>query len=116
MTTVTELDLPAFDYTAPDFAADRYHQQLADARASGWLAQSPLAVLVLDREAGEFFLRSRATAFPGGRSQTSSGSLPARCATTSTPTSSTSPASSTAGCGRWSARRSRREPRTGGGR
>ena len=65
MTTVTELDLPAFDYTAPDFAADRYHQQLADARASGWLAQSPLAVLVLDREAGEFFLRSRATAFPG---------------------------------------------------
>ena len=65
MTTVTELDLPAFDYTAPDFAADRYHQQLADARASGSLAQSPLAVLVLDREAGEFFLRSRATAFPG---------------------------------------------------
>jgi hypothetical protein len=65
MTTVTELDLPAFDYTAPDFSADRYHQQLAHARASGWLAQSPLAVLVLDREAGEFFLRSRATAFPG---------------------------------------------------
>jgi hypothetical protein len=51
--------------TAPDFSADRYHQQLADARATGWLAQSPLAVLVLDREAGEFFLRSRATAFPG---------------------------------------------------
>jgi cytochrome P450 len=65
MTTVTELDLPAFDYTAPDFSADRYHGQLAQVRAEGWLARSPLAYLVLDREAGEFFLRSRAAAFPG---------------------------------------------------
>src|SRR6201995_3306358 len=65
MTTVTELDLPAFDYTAPDFAADRYHAQLAQVRTQGWLARSPLAYLVLDREAGEFFLRSRAAAFPG---------------------------------------------------
>src|ERR1700761_3442069 len=65
MNTVTELDLPAFDYTAPDFAADRYHGQLAEVRSSGWLARSPLAYLVLDRDAGEFFLRSRAAAFPG---------------------------------------------------
>src|SRR6201996_3557887 len=65
MTVVTELDLPAFDYTAPDFSADRYHGQLAEVRSSGWLARSPLAYLVLDREAGEFFLRSRAAAFPG---------------------------------------------------
>src|ERR1700761_9408662 len=65
MTTVTELDLPAFDYTAPDFSADRYHGQLAQVRAQGWLARSPLAYLVLDAEAGEFFLRSRAAAFPG---------------------------------------------------
>src|SRR5712675_1332389 len=65
MTTVTDLDLPVFDYTAPDFAADRYHGQLAEARAQGWLARSPLAFIVLEREPGEFFLRSRATAFPG---------------------------------------------------
>jgi cytochrome P450 len=65
MTTVTELDLPVFDYTAPDFSADRYHQQLAQARAHGWLARSPLAYVVLERESGEFFLRSRATTFPG---------------------------------------------------
>ena len=65
MTLVTERDLPAFDYTAPDFSADRYHHQLAQGRAQGWLARSPLAYLVLDREAGEFFLRSRAAAFPG---------------------------------------------------
>jgi cytochrome P450 len=63
--SVTELDLPLFDYTAPDFAADSYHAQLAAALAKGWLARSPLAYLVLEREPGEFFLRSRAAAFPG---------------------------------------------------
>lgn len=41
MTTVTDLDLPVFDDTAPDFPADRYHRQLAEARAQGWLARSP---------------------------------------------------------------------------
>jgi cytochrome P450 len=65
MNLVSELDLPAFDYTAPDFSADRYHQQLAETRQLGWLAKSPLAYIVLDHDSGEFFLRSRATAFPG---------------------------------------------------
>ena len=65
MNLVSELDLPAFDYTAPDFSADRYHQQLAETRQRGWLAKSPLAYIVLDRDGGEFFLRSRKTAFPG---------------------------------------------------
>jgi cytochrome P450 len=65
MTSVSELDLPAFDYSAPDFSADRYHQQLAEIRRLGWLARSPLAYFVLDHDSGEFFLRSKATAFPG---------------------------------------------------
>ena len=65
MNLVSELDLPAFDYTTPDFSADRYHQQLAETRQRGWLAKSPLAYIVLDHEAGEFLLRSRKTAFPG---------------------------------------------------
>jgi cytochrome P450 len=65
MTIVSELDLPAFDYAAPDFSADRYHQQLAGIHRQGWLAKSPLAYIVLDRDSGEYFLRSRATAFPG---------------------------------------------------
>ena len=65
MNLVSELDLPAFDYMAPDFSADRYHQQLAETRQRGWLAKSPLAYIVLDHDAGEFFLRSRKTAFPG---------------------------------------------------
>jgi cytochrome P450 len=65
MNLVSELDLPVFDYSAADFSADRYHQQLAETRQRGWLAKSPLAFIVLDRDAGEFFLRSRKTAFPG---------------------------------------------------
>src|SRR6266702_710694 len=65
MNLVSELDLPPFDYTAPDFSADRYHQQLAETRQRGWLAKSPLAYMVLEHDAGEFFLRSRKTAFPG---------------------------------------------------
>jgi cytochrome P450 len=65
MTTVTELDLPVFDYSAPDLTGEIYHRRLAELRERGWLAQGPLSYVVLDREAGEFFLRSRATAFPG---------------------------------------------------
>ena len=65
MNLVSELDLPEFDYSAADFPADRYHQQLAEIRQHGWLAKSPLAYIVLDHDAGEFFLRSRKTAFPG---------------------------------------------------
>jgi len=61
MTVVTELDLPESDFPAGEV----YHQRLADLRARGWLARSPLAVVVLDREAGEFFLRSRQATFPG---------------------------------------------------
>ena len=65
MNLVSDLDLPVFDYTAPDFSADRYHQQLAETSQQGWLAKSPLAYIVLDHDSGEFFLRSRDTAFPG---------------------------------------------------
>jgi cytochrome P450 len=66
MTAVTELDLPAIDLSSEDFAGDRYHRLLAEVRGQGaWLASSPVAFVVLDREAGEFFLRARDTAFPG---------------------------------------------------
>jgi cytochrome P450 len=65
MTLVTELDLPVIDLDRAGQAGDGYHQLLADLRSEGWLASSAVAFLVLDREAGEFFLRSRATAFPG---------------------------------------------------
>jgi len=68
MTIVTELDLPHIDLTGGELAGDAYHQRLAELpvdRDFGWLAASPLAFIVLDRDSAEFFLRSRATAFPG---------------------------------------------------
>lgn len=65
MAIVTELELPEFDYLADDLTGEVYHQRLAAVRSQGWLASSPLSYVVLDREAGEFFLRSKGTAFPG---------------------------------------------------
>src|ERR1700724_1228743 len=65
MTLVTELDLPVIDLAAADLAGDSYHKRLAGLRQQGWLATSPLGVIVLDRESGEFSLRARAAAFPG---------------------------------------------------
>src|SRR5207344_3577874 len=65
MAIVTELELPEFDYLADDLTGEIYHQRLADVRSRGWLASAPLSYLVLDREAGEFFLRSKGTVFPG---------------------------------------------------
>jgi cytochrome P450 len=66
MTLVTELDLPVIDLDSDELAGDRYHRLLAEVRGQGaWLASSPLAFIVLDRESGEFFLRSRQAAFPG---------------------------------------------------
>src|SRR6266702_737402 len=50
---------------AADLTGEVYHQRLADVRRQGWLARSPLSLVVLDRESGEFFLRSKATRFPG---------------------------------------------------
>jgi cytochrome P450 len=66
--TVFDMDLPVFDYGADYLTPDAFHQHLADARKQGWLARSPMpqVVMVLDREASEFFLRSKATGFPGG--------------------------------------------------
>jgi cytochrome P450 len=68
MTIVSELDLAQVDLTSPELAGDTYHSLLAGLPRDGdfgWLASSPLAYIVLDHESAEFFLRSRATAFPG---------------------------------------------------
>ena len=62
---IDDLELPVFDYTDPDLVGEVYHDRLAAARAQGWLARSPLTYVVLDRESGEFFLRTRDAAFPG---------------------------------------------------
>jgi cytochrome P450 len=38
---------------------------MAEVRSQGWLAQAPFGYMTLDREAGEFFLRTRSAIFPG---------------------------------------------------
>jgi cytochrome P450 len=65
MALVSELELPAFDYTDASMRGERFHAAMAQLRGKGWLAQGPFGYMVLDREAGEFFLRSRAATFPG---------------------------------------------------
>jgi cytochrome P450 len=62
---VTELDLPELDYMDPALHGPRYHEIVTSLRAEGWLARSPLAYVVLEREAASFFLRSKSVAFPG---------------------------------------------------
>src|SRR3954471_18721090 len=57
--------LPGFDYLDPNLKGEAFHQEMKRLRESGWLATMPLGFVVLDREAGEFFLRSRSFTFPG---------------------------------------------------
>jgi cytochrome P450 len=65
MTQVSELELPAFDYTDETLRGERFHAAMAKVRGQSWLAQAPFGFMVLDREAGEFFLRTRSAIFPG---------------------------------------------------
>jgi cytochrome P450 len=61
---VADLELPEFDYQDPALVGERFHEVMADLRARSWLARTSLGVVVLDREGGEVFLRSKAVAFP----------------------------------------------------
>jgi cytochrome P450 len=65
MALVSELDLPVFDYMDPSLRGERFHAAMTEVREQGWLAQAPYGYMVLDREAGEHFLRTRAAIFPG---------------------------------------------------
>jgi cytochrome P450 len=61
-----ELDLPSFDHTDASLRGARYRTAMADLHGhDGWLAASPFGFIVLDRESGEFFLRTKAAVFPG---------------------------------------------------
>ncbi len=65
MPRVDELELPRLDYTDPQLRGARFHAALRELRAQSWLAAGPFGYVVLDREASEFFLRTRAAIFPG---------------------------------------------------
>jgi cytochrome P450 len=62
----TELELPSFDHTDSSLRGQRFRDAMADLRGhDGWLAANPFGFTVLDREGGEFFLRTRDAEFPG---------------------------------------------------
>ena len=66
MPVVTELDLPEIDLNDPDLRGARWHEAMRELRDSGsWLARAPLGTVVLDRAAGEQFLRTKSAIFPG---------------------------------------------------
>jgi cytochrome P450 len=62
---VTELELPELDFFDSGLRGPRFHETMAELSRRGWLAGSPIGYFVLDREAGSFFLRTRAATFPG---------------------------------------------------
>ncbi len=65
MALVGDLELASFDYTDPDLKGERFHTAMKELAAEGWLAAGPYGYVVFDREAGEFFLRTRSAIFPG---------------------------------------------------
>ena len=65
MTALADLELPSFDYLDPELRGARFHEAMAELAEQGWLATMPLGCVAVDREAGEFFLRSKSFTFPG---------------------------------------------------
>src|SRR2546423_359583 len=66
MPIATELELPSFDHTNPELRGPRYRDAMAGLSGhDGWLAANPFGFTVLDRESGEFFLRTKDAVFPG---------------------------------------------------
>lgn len=65
MTDVAQLELPEFDPADTELRGDAFHATMRSLGEQSWLARTPLGYLTLDREAGEFFLRTRKATFPG---------------------------------------------------
>jgi len=65
MTDVTTLELPEFDPADTELHGDRFHELMADLARQSWLLRIPLGYMTTDREAGEFFLRTKHATFPG---------------------------------------------------
>jgi cytochrome P450 len=66
MPLATELELPAFDHTDVTLRGERYRDAMSALHGhDGWLAACPFGFMTLDRESGEFFLRTKDAVFPG---------------------------------------------------
>src|SRR4051812_9744811 len=49
----------------PELRGERFEARVRELRGEGWLATMSLGYVVLDREAANFFLRTRSATFPG---------------------------------------------------
>src|SRR5256885_13314210 len=65
MRDVGELELPVFDPADVTLHGERFHEVMTGLAEQSWLARIPLGFMTLDREAGEFFLRTKKATFPG---------------------------------------------------
>ena len=66
MTQVADLTLPKLDLSDPGLRGELWHSSMKSMLDGGeWLAEAPLATVILEREAGEFFLRTKSAVFPG---------------------------------------------------
>ena len=63
---IATAELPEFDPADAVLTGARFHEVLDDLAAQSWLARTSTGYyLTLDRDAGEFFLRSKSATFPG---------------------------------------------------
>src|SRR5438128_9911310 len=62
---VGTLDLPEFDPADTALHGEPFHEVMTALAARSWLVRIPLGYMTLDREAGEFFLRTKKATFPG---------------------------------------------------
>lgn len=66
MTLVSDLTLPKLDLSDPNLKGELWHAGMRSMLDSEhWMAEAPLATVILDRQAGEFFLRNKSAVFPG---------------------------------------------------
>lgn len=65
MQRLEDLELPDFDHTDPELSGPEWHRRIEALAAESWLARTPLATVVLDRQASEELLRSKSAIFPG---------------------------------------------------
>ena len=62
---VSTLELPSFDPADTELNGPAFHAAMAALAQDAWLARIPLGYMTLDRDAGEFFLRTSRATFPG---------------------------------------------------
>src|SRR3954466_14654111 len=66
VTDPSTLELPVFEPVDTALYGDPFHQAMSDLAAESWLAGASTGYyLALDRDAGEFFLRTKSATFPG---------------------------------------------------